>query len=202
MKLASADAAQKKIATDTVVWYLPFFNPDGYENNRRENQNGVDLNRNFPVIRTPRAEVETKAYMAFAQKVKPSYSTMYHGGMANALYPYFSCYDKTIIPKCPPGDVPSIHPRAADFKTAESLYAGGMVKGGQRCDNSGCKFNVINNGGYPGTGILADWAAAHNNQVDITIEVDHTKRPSGSQLPRYYKIHKPILDDYCQLPLA
>jgi len=195
----SASADQKAIATSTIVWYLPFFNPDGYEAHQRANGNGVDLNRNFPVIRTPRAEVETTAYMNFAKDVKPSFSTMYHGGMAVAIYPYFSCYDKTIIPKCPPGDVPSSHPRAADFKAAETLYAGGMKKGGQRCDTNDCKFNVINNGGYPGTGILADWGAAHNNQVDITIEVDHTKWPSGSQLPNFYKIHMPILNDYCKM---
>lgn len=60
---------------------------------------------------------------------------------------------------------------------------------------------MINNGGYPGTGILADWAAAHNNQVDMTIEVDKSKRPSGSRLPYYYGIHKPIIDGYCQLPM-
>jgi len=179
----SASAAQKKIATSTVVWYQPFFNPDGYEAHQRANANGVDLNRNFPVIRTPSPAAETTAYINFASKVKPSYGTMYHGGMAFAMYPYFDCYDHTIIPKCPPGDVPSSHPRYQDFKTAVNLYAAGMKKGGQSCDTSDCRFNVINNHGYSATGISSDWAAAHNNQVDITIEVDHTKWPSGSSLP-------------------
>jgi len=196
------DDTQAKIANSSVVWYLPFFNPDGYEANQRANANGVDLNRNFPVIRTPRAEVETSSYMKFAQDIKPSFSTMYHGGLCAALYPYFDCYDKTIIPQCPPGDVPSTHPRGKDFPVAEDLYAKGMLNGGQRCTTSNCKFNVINDGGYPGTGILADWAAAHNNQVDITVEVDRSKRPSGSQLPHYYKIHKPIIDSYNQLPIV
>lgn len=195
----SASADQKAIATSTIVWYLPFFNPDGYEAHQRANGNGVDLNRNFPVVRTPRAEKEVTAYINFAKEVKPSFSTMYHGGMAVAIYPYFSCYDTSIIPKCPPGNVPSSHPRSADFKTATTLYASGMKKGGQKCDTGDCSFNVINNGGYPGSGILADWGAAHNNQVDMTIEVDHTKWPSGSSLPRYYKIHGPILVDYCKL---
>jgi len=193
---------QKKIATSTVVWYLPFFNPDGYEAHRRENGNGKDLNRNFPVVKTPSAQPETAAYIAFAKKVKPSYSTMYHGGMAIAIYPYFDCYNTAIIPKCPPGDVPSNHPRYQDFKTGETVYAGGMKKNGQKCDTSDCKFNVVNNRGYAATGVLADWAAAHNNQVDITIEVDHTKWPAGSTLPNYYKIHKPIMVEYCLLSIA
>lgn len=195
----SASADQKTIAESTIVWYYPFFNPDGYESHKRENANGADLNRNFPVIKTPRAQVETTAYMNLAKEVKPSFSTMYHGGMAISIFPYFSCYDKTIIPKCPPGDVPSNHPRYADFRAAEDLYAAGMKKGGQRCDTSDCKFNVINNGGYPASGVLADWAAAKNNQVDLTIEVDRTKWPAGSTLPRYYKIHEPIISDYCKL---
>jgi len=194
----SPDDTQSLIANSSLTWYLPFFNPDGYELNQRANANNVDLNRNFPVIRTPRAEVEVTAYMNFATKVKPSYSTMYHGGLCAALYPYFDCYDKTIEPKCPPGGVPSINARYKDFPIATDLYAAGMMKG-PKCSTNNCKFNVINDGGYPGTGILADWAAAHNNQVDITVEVDRTKRPSGSRLPYYYGIHKPIIDGYCQL---
>lgn len=196
----SPDATQAKIAEGSVTWYLPYFNPDGYESNQRANANGVDLNRNFPVIKKPRAEVEVTSYMTFATKVKPSYSTMYHGGLCAALYPYFSCYDKTVVPKCPPGDVGSNNPRAQDFKTATTLYAAGMMKG-PKCSTSNCKFNVINDGGYPGTGILADWAANSNGQVDITVEVDKSKKPSGSRLPYYYGIHKPIIDGYNQLPL-
>jgi len=193
---------QKKIATSTIVWYLPFFNPDGYESHRRENANGADLNRNFPVIRTPSPQPETTAYMKFATKIKPSYSTMYHGGLAFAMYPYFDCYDRTIIPKCPPGDVPSSQARYQDYKTATNVYAGGMKKSGFRCDTSDCKCNVVNNKYHKGTGILADWAAAHNDQVDITVEVDHAMWPSGSQLPHYYSIHQPIINDYCLLSIS
>jgi len=194
------DDTQAKIGSSSVVWYLPFFNPDGYELNQRANANGVDLNRNFPVVSTPRAQIETSSYMTFAQKIKPSFSTMYHGGLCAALYPYFSCYGAPYIPKCPPGDVPSTHARGDDFKKAEDLYAAGMLKG-PSCSTRNCKFNVINDGGYPGSGILADWAAAHNNQVDITVEVDKSKRPSGSRLPYYYTIHKPIIDGFNQLPM-
>jgi len=198
----SPSSSQDKIATSTTVWYVVFFNPDGYIAHKRPNGHGVDLNRNFPVVNTPRAEPETTAYIALAQEIKPSFSTMYHGGLAVAIYPYFSCYGAPYIPKCPPGDVPSSHPRYADFKVARTLYAGGMKKGGQKCDTSDCSFNVINDGGYPGVGILADWAAAHNNQVDITVEVDHTKWPAGSTLPHYYKIHGPIIVDYCLLSVV
>lgn len=198
----SPSEAQKKIATTTTVWYQPFFNPDGYEAHQRANGNNVDLNRNFPVIKTPRAQVETTAYMNFAKKIKPSYGTMYHGGMAFAMYTYFDCYDKTIIPRCPPGDTPSDTPRGKDFKTGINVYAGGLKKAGMKCDTSTCAFNVINDRGYSATGVSSDWAAAHNNQVDITIEVDHTKWPSGGQLPHYYGIHMPILNEFCLLSVA
>ncbi len=36
-----------KISSDKQLWVIPVFNPDGFEKKKRENDNNVDLNRNF-----------------------------------------------------------------------------------------------------------------------------------------------------------
>jgi hypothetical protein len=38
------------IATSVTAFYMPMFNPDGYEGNQRGNGNGADLNRAFPAV--------------------------------------------------------------------------------------------------------------------------------------------------------
>lgn len=37
-----------KLVDNTQMWFIPITNPDGHNNNRRTNNNGVDLNRDFP----------------------------------------------------------------------------------------------------------------------------------------------------------
>jgi protein MpaA len=74
------------------LWLLPLMNPDGYANDVRGNERGVDLNRNFPHDWTPIAtpgdwqysgsgpgsEPETQAYMEFAAEVGPALTLWYH----------------------------------------------------------------------------------------------------------------------------
>lgn len=74
------------------LWLMPAMNPDGFALRQRGNANGVDLNRNFPHDWTPIAkpgdwqysgsgpasEPETKAYIAFAERVQPRLTLWYH----------------------------------------------------------------------------------------------------------------------------
>jgi protein MpaA len=74
------------------LWLLPLMNPDGYVNDVRGNEHGVDLNRNFPHDWTPisqqgdwqwsgtgpASEPETQAFIAFTQRVQPALTLWYH----------------------------------------------------------------------------------------------------------------------------
>ncbi len=74
------------------LWLLPLMNPDGFANDVRGNEHGVDLNRNFPHDWTaiaspgewqysgsgPGSEPETQAYMTFAERVRPALTLWYH----------------------------------------------------------------------------------------------------------------------------
>lgn len=74
------------------LWLLPAINPDGLANDQRGNGNRVDLNRNFPHDWTqigqpgngqysgtgPASEPETQAFIAFAQRIKPTLTLWFH----------------------------------------------------------------------------------------------------------------------------
>jgi len=83
------------------VWIIPRMNPDGYAAHRRANDNGVDLNRNFPTADwqfsgfgtnqysgpSPASEPETRAMMAFLSQLRPRFATSLHqslNGIGNA----------------------------------------------------------------------------------------------------------------------
>lgn|SRR4249919_1485046 len=74
------------------LWVIPTVNPDGLRAHTRKNAHGVDLNRNYPYRwrddvphsngyypgPRPASEPETRALMAFAQKIRPDLSIWYH----------------------------------------------------------------------------------------------------------------------------
>lgn len=74
------------------LWLMPAINPDGFADDQRGNGNGVDLNRNFPHDWTqigvpgdgqysgtgPASEPETQAFIAFADRIKPTLTIWYH----------------------------------------------------------------------------------------------------------------------------
>jgi protein MpaA len=76
----------------TQLWAIATVNPDGQRAHARKNAHGVDLNRNFPFRwhdevphssgyypgPGPASERETRAVMAFAQRVQPELSIWYH----------------------------------------------------------------------------------------------------------------------------
>ena len=75
--------------TGADVWIIRVLNRDGEARNTRQNAHHVDLNRNFPAQwrrargaydsgPTPASEPETRALMAFLEKVRPAYVVSFH----------------------------------------------------------------------------------------------------------------------------
>lgn len=76
------------------MWLILSLNPDGAKPGRRTNDNGVDLNRNYPTLWLqngagtlfwsgpgPASEPETRGMMAFLDEVRPTAVISYHQAM-------------------------------------------------------------------------------------------------------------------------
>jgi murein peptide amidase A len=84
--------ARPDALTGTQLWAIESVNPDGQRAHTRKNAHGVDLNRNFPYRwhddvppssgnypgRRPASEPETRAAMAFIERIHPDLSIWYH----------------------------------------------------------------------------------------------------------------------------
>jgi protein MpaA len=84
-------AEQADLLAGTQLWAIDSVNPDGQRAHTRKNAHGVDLNRNFPYRwqgvpqssgyypgPRPASEPETRALMAFAERIRPQLSIWYH----------------------------------------------------------------------------------------------------------------------------
>ena len=83
----------------TQLWAIQTVDPDGLRAHTRKNAHGVDLNRNFPYRwrddvphsngyypgPRPASEPETRAVMAFVQRIHPDLSIWYHQPWAAVL---------------------------------------------------------------------------------------------------------------------
>ena len=78
------------------IWYVPLVNPDGREDIRRTNDNGVDLNRNYDSFHTAEgnhgpygfSEPETQAIRDLAALFPPALSLTYHTSGRLVLLPW------------------------------------------------------------------------------------------------------------------
>ena len=78
------------VSLNADVWFIPTMNPDGRAHGTRQNARGVDLNRNWPMNwkpgprgetypgPRPASEPETRAMMAFLDKMQPKFVSSIH----------------------------------------------------------------------------------------------------------------------------
>jgi len=155
------------------IWFIPLFNPDGFELHQRYNANNMDLNRNFPVPDdsigddgTYSYEPETQAMLDFSDTMNFALSCMYHTGSMVVNY----AYDYT------PDSVPD----------QDLVYdiALGYARLNSKMYNSAEFDSGVTNGyaWYQVKGSLQDWAYYYTNCIDLTIELWYTKWPDTTAL--------------------
>lgn len=196
------DNRTTNLLDNVEVHLVPTMNPDGFEEEKRENNNGKDLNRNFPSweqigetadqLKSKR-EPETGAMIDWILENPFVLSINFHDGAVVANYPW----DDTNMR---PSQKSSLfvengeNNRTPDdkmFQTLAKLYAAkhsSMHAGSASCvDRSKFRDGVTNGvDWYAIAGGMQDFNYLYTNCMEITVELSCTKKPDPSKLEDEY----------------
>ena len=164
------------IVDNYEIHFLPLHNPDGHVANDRENANGVDLNRNFPVPdgsigddNTYSEEVETMHYKNWCYGQNFVIGQDGHSGALVVNYPWDYTYDL-----CPDNDAFIL------LSEEYSFYNSPMW--------NGSFYHGITNGAqwYVTEGSIQDWAYHDTGSMHVIVEFSDSYAPPASQLDGYW----------------
>jgi hypothetical protein len=169
-----------ELVNNTEIYIMPSMNPDGSELKQRANAKGIDLNRNFPDIISDREsklegrQIENQAVMKFQASRRFSLSANFHGGTIVANYPWDSKYD--------------LHP-LNDF--AIELSKDYAELNPDMHSSSEFKDGITNGAAwYVVRGGMQDWSYFWHDDLQITLEVSHTKYPRYADIPGFYRSNR------------
>ncbi|XP_076253987.1 carboxypeptidase D svr [Rhynchophorus ferrugineus] len=204
-----------RLVNTTDIYLMPSMNPDGFENSQeglceskplyvgRENERGVDLNRDFPDQFEPQRagtiisgrQPETIAMMTWIISRPFVLSGNLHGGAVVASYPFDDslqgreCCKES---KSPDNDL---------FKELALTYSQShpLMKTGTTCSNDHFK-NGITNGAfwYEVKGGMQDFNYVKSNCFEVTFELSCCKYPLASTLPDEWHNNKESLLKYIE----
>lgn len=174
-----SDSEITELVNNSELYIMPSMNPDGSERKQRANANGYDLNRNFPELTESGTnlsgrEIENQHVMKFQASRKFSLSANFHGGTIVVNYPWDSTYDR--------------HPLDSFVKELSLGYAelNPEMRSSREFEGgitNGADWYVVKGG-------MQDWSCFFYNDLQVTIELSHTKWPSYSDIPGFYKSNR------------
>ena len=141
--------------TKNNILLIPCLNPDGMVENKRQNANGVDINRNFP----------TKNWGEDCQRPNKD---DYFGGKSPASE-LETKFVLEIIEQYEPSVILTIH---SPYKVVN--YDGPAEKIAQKISDI-IGYPVTNDIGYPTPGSMGNYAGVERNIPIITLELDEEK---------------------------
>lgn len=164
------DAAE--LVNNYELHIIPLHNPDGHVVSDRENANGIDLNRNFPVPDgsigddgTYTEEPETYLYKNYCYNQNFVIGMDGHSGALVVNYPWDYIYDLT-------PDDSAIEQMALEYSTYNvPMYNGSFTQGITR----GCNWYVTE-------GSIQDWSYQETGCVHVIIEYSDSFQPAASTL--------------------
>jgi hypothetical protein len=215
---ASAEGQRATRLVDNMdIWVLPSMNWDGYARTggaRRENANGVDLNRNFPewttrsfspdtrlfgpygnmfdgpTPNTTGLQKETVALMDFRRSRNFVASANLHGGDVVANYPWDTNGNTLDDYATPPDDALWREMALTYSRQNPTMFA----------NNSFPFVNGTTNGDnwYPISGGSQDWSLLYTGCFELTLELSFTKFPAASTLQNYWSQNRESMLQYVE----
>ena len=185
------------ILDNTEVYLMPSMNPDGFENSRRGNANGVDLNRDFPDFSSDPSDtvngraIETADVMNFHGDMMFNLALNFHGGAVVFNIPWDTTPnsngkkfgDDTIIK--------ALARNYADLNPSMAQEDGGSFDRGV---TYGYEWYEVDGG-------MQDWSCYYRNAIHATVELSNAKYPSASSLVGYWNENKEAMIKFLEAAL-
>ncbi|HQB97381.1 MAG TPA: M14 family zinc carboxypeptidase, partial [Candidatus Cloacimonadota bacterium] len=176
------DPRLTNLVNNGELWINPNANPDGtyyggnntVSSSRRYNQNGYDLNRNYPSPTGSQyagqpLQTETSLMMTLGLQERFHLVANFHGGAEVVNYPWDHKYD--------------LHVDDAWYQTISREYATSAQNHGPAGYMDDLENGITNGASwYVTTGNRQDWTNYAARGREVTIEVSTTKNPAASTL--------------------
>lgn len=184
-----------QLVDTTDIYIIPSVNPDGFERARRQNDNGYDLNRDFPDHFTDPnnspagRQIETRNVMAFHEAHNFVLGANLHGGAICANYPYDGLANEAqcgrAISYSPDHDL------YVDLSLTYSMLNPTMY-------NSREFAQGITNGAewYCVYGGLQDYTYVYLDVLHVTLELSNIKYPPAGDLADFWEENRESLIAY------
>ena len=167
------DPAVTSLVDGREIWVVPMVNPDGVERGRRENANGVDLNRDYGYMwdgwggsPSPLSQPEIESIWRFALDRRFVFSTSFHSGTEYMSLPWSYHLDAT-----PDDDA---------FRFLGTTYDSYTDYG----------YGQGSHGMYDIHGSSKDAHYGSLGTLAWTIELSYTKTPPASQIAHYCELNR------------
>uniref|UniRef100_A0A4W6FHU9 Carboxypeptidase M n=1 Tax=Lates calcarifer TaxID=8187 RepID=A0A4W6FHU9_LATCA len=193
-----------QLLNSTRIHILPSMNPDGFDDagthcqysQGRFNQNGIDLNRNFPDAFAGLRR-QSRAVIGWLRTESFVLSANLHGGALVASYPYDNSNGGSELV----GGA-SITPDDDVFVHLAKVYSHnhGSMHQGDSCNDNALFLDGITNGyqWYPLSGGMQDYNYVWAQCLELTLEVSCCKFPPVRELPALWTENKRALRAYIQ----
>jgi len=195
------DTRIANLINTTEIWVVPVMNPDGLENNARDNANGYDLNRSFPegsatnlgnfcygpTLATNGLQPEVRHIMTWTAAHSLSLAANFHTGSLVVNYPY----DNDNL-----GSVSSPSPDELLFQDLSRTYSSNNIP---MWESKSFSDGIVNGAAwYAISGGMQDWnyRCAGNNEV--TIELSDIYKPPASKLPALWSDNREAMLQYLE----
>ena len=189
------------LVDSTAIWIVPLMNPDGLELSRRQNANGIDLNRNFPLLTDSSLNIftgepldalnrqpEVQHIMNWTVENSFVLSANIHTGALLICYPYGYNEQMSAV------DTPS--PDDLLFKEISRRYT---MHNPPMWNSSQFPDGIINAADwYSVRGAIDDWNYRYVSCNEVCIELSNNFRPPASQIPTFWSENSESMLSYLE----
>ncbi len=169
------------LVDSTAIWTVPLMNPDGLERNTRANANGIDLNRNFPLLTDSSLNTFTGEPLD-AKNRQPEVQHIMNWTVENSFVLSAGFHMSAMLVCYPYGyneQMQAVDTPTPDDLLYEEISRRYTMHNPRMWNSSQFPDGIVNSAlWYPVIGEMADWNYRYVSCNEVTIELYNSQIPA------------------------